>query len=184
VVLRVPRESERVVVAGTPLVEIGDPDRLELVSDLLSEDAVQVRPGARVFIEHWGGDRPLIGTVRLVEPFGFTKISALGVEEQRVNVVIDFAEPRDAWQRMGHGYRARVRIVTWSTPATVKVPISALFRSGGRWSLFLARDGRARLAAVTVGRMNDEEAEVRRGVAPGDQVILHPGDKIRDGVKI
>lgn len=183
-VLRVPQESERVVVAGTPLVEIGDPDRLELVTDLLSEDAVRVTPGAQVLIEAWGGSKPLKGKVRLVEPFGFTKISALGVEEQRVNVVIDFAEPRDAWRRMGHGYRARVRIVTSSTPSTVKVPVSALFRSGNRWSLFLAEDGRARLVPVKVGRMNEEEAEIISGVKPGQQVILHPSDKIRDGVKV
>jgi HlyD family secretion protein len=184
-VLRVPQESERVVVAGTPLVEIGDPDRLELVTDLLSEDAVRVRPGAEVFIENWGGAQPLKGKVRLIEPFGFTKISALGVEEQRVNVVIDLAEPREAWRRMGHGYRARVGIVTWSTPSTVKVPISALFRMGNRWSLFLAEDGhRARLVPVEVGRMNDEEAEIKSGVSAGDRVILHPSDKVRDGVKI
>ncbi|HET9398595.1 MAG TPA: HlyD family efflux transporter periplasmic adaptor subunit, partial [Sphingomicrobium sp.] len=164
-VLRVPQESERVVVAGTPLVEIGDPDRLELVTDLLSEDAVRIQPGAQVFIENWGGERSLKGKVRLIEPFGFTKISALGVEEQRANVIIDFAEPREAWKRMGHGYRARVRIVTWSTPSTVKVPISALFRFGNRWSLFLAENGRrARLVPVQVGRMNDEEAEIRSGV--------------------
>jgi HlyD family secretion protein len=174
-----------VVVAGTPLVEIGDPNRLELVTDLLSEDAVRVQPGAQVFIEDWGGERPLNGKVRLIEPFGFTKISALGVEEQRANVIIDFAEPRDAWNRMGHGYRAKVRIVTWSTPSTVKVPISALFRIGNRWSLFLAEDGRrARLVSVEVGRMNDEEAEIKNGVKVGDRVILHPSYKIRDGVKI
>jgi HlyD family secretion protein len=184
-VLRVPQESERVVVAGTPLVEIGDPNRLELVTDLLSEDAVRVQPGAQVFIEHWGGERPLKGKVRLIEPFGFTKISALGVEEQRANVIIDFAEPREAWNRMGHGYRARVRIVTWSTPSTVKVPISALFRIGNRWSLFLADDERrARLVSVEPGRMNDEEAEIKNGVKVGERVILHPSDKIRDGVKI
>lgn len=184
-ILRVPQESERVVVAGTPLVEIGEPDRLEIVTDLLSEDAVRVRPGAAVFIENWGGARPLTGRVRLIEPFGFTKISALGVEEQRVNVIIDFTEPREAWRRLGHGYRARVRIVTWSTPSTLKVPISALFRTGNRWSLFLAEDGRrARLASVRVGQMNDEEAEVKSGVEAGAQVILHPGDKVRDGVKI
>jgi HlyD family secretion protein len=183
-VLRVLEESERVVVAGTPLVEIGDPDQLELVTDLLSEDAVRVRPGAPVFIEGWGGQRPLNGRVRLVEPFGFTKISALGVEEQRVNVVIDFIEPREAWRQIGHGYRAKVRIVTSSAATAVQVPISALFRVGNRWSLFLAREGRARLVGVEVGRMNDEVAEIRRGVEAGQRVILHPSDKVRDGVKI
>lgn len=183
-VLRVPQESERVVVAGTPLVEIGDPDRLELVTDLLSEDAVRVQEGAPVLIEAWGGDRQLKGKVRLVEPYGFTKISALGVEEQRVNVIIDFAEPREAWRRMGHGYRAKLRIVTSSTPATTKVPISALFRIGSRWNLFLVEDGRANLSQVKIGRMNDEEAEITSGAKVGQTVILHPSDKVRDGVRV
>jgi len=184
-VLRVPQESERVVVAGTPLVEVGDPDRLEIVTDLLSADAVRVRPGADVFIEDWGGDRPLKGRVRLVEPYGFTKISALGVEEQRVNVVIDFAEPREAWLRLGHGYRATVRIVTSAAPNVLKVPISALFRTGREWSVFVVdAGGRARLKQVKAGRMNDEEAEIVSGLAAGERVILHPSDKVDDGVRV
>jgi HlyD family secretion protein len=183
-VLRVPQESERVVVAGTPLVEIGDPDRLEIVTDLLSADAVRVRPGAPVMIEDWGGERPLRGRVRLVEPFGFTKISALGVEEQRVNVVIDFAEPREALARLGHGYRATLRIATWSAPDVLRVPISALFRAQGHWSVFLVDDGgRARIVRAEIGHMTAELAEVR-GLRPGTRVILHPGDKIRDGVAV
>lgn len=184
-VMRVPQESERVVVAGTPLVEVGDPDRLELVTDLLSADAVRVESGADVLIEDWGGERPLKGRVRLVEPFGFTKISALGVEEQRVNVVIDFAEPREAWRRLGHGYRATVRIVVQFAPNVLKVPISALFRTGRRWSVFVAAENRrARLRLVEIDAMNDEEAEVRRGLAAGDRVILHPSDRVREGVRI
>jgi HlyD family secretion protein len=184
-VLRVPQESERVVVAGTPLVEVGDPERLEIVTDLLSADAVRVRPGAEVLIEDWGGDRALKGRVRLVEPYGFTKISALGVEEQRVNVVIDFAEPREAFRRLGHGYRATVRIVVSASPEVLKVPISALFRTGRQWSVFLIdADGKARLRPIQVGRMNDEEAEVIRGIGLGDEVILHPGDKVADGVRV
>lgn len=184
-VLRVPQESERVVVAGTPLVEVGDPDRLEIVTDLLSADAVRVRPGAEVFIEDWGGDRPLKGQVRLVEPFGFTKISALGVEEQRVNVVIDFAEPREAWRRLGHGYRATVRIVTSASPQVLKVPIGALFRTGREWAVFVIDErGRARLRRVRAARMNDEEAEIATGLDAGDRVILHPSDKVLDGVRV
>ena len=184
-VLRVPQESERVVVAGTPLVEVGDPDRLEIVTDLLSADAVRVRPGAEVFIEDWGGDRPLKGRVRLVEPYGFTKISALGVEEQRVNVVIDFAEPREAWLRLGHGYRATVRIVVSAAPNVLKVPISALFRSGREWSVFVVdAGGRARSKQVKAGRMNDEEAEIVSGLAAGERVILHPSDKVDEGVRV
>lgn len=184
-VLRVPQESERVVIAGTPLVEIGDPERIEMVTDLLSADAVRVRPGAAVLIEEWGGERPLQGRVRLVEPYGFLKVSALGVEEQRVNVVIDFVEPSQAWARLGHGYRATVRIAVWSAPDVVRVPVSALFRSAGQWSVYVASvDGRAVLRAVEVGPMNDELALVRRGLAPGERVILHPSDRVRPGVRV
>ena len=184
-VLRVPQESERVVVAGTPLVEVGDPDRLEIVSDLLSADAVRVKPGADVLIEDWGGDRPLKGRVRLIEPYGFTKISALGVEEQRVNVVIDFAEPREAWKQLGHGYRATVRIVTSASSNVLKAPISSLFRTGREWSVFVVdTDNRARLRRVDVGRMNDDEAEITRGLAAGDRLVLHPSDKVEDGTRV
>ena len=184
-VLRVPQESERVVVAGTPLVEIGDPERLELVTDLLSADAVRVRPGAAVIIEEWGGERPLHGRVRLVEPLGFLKVSALGVEEQRVNVVIDFVEPRQAWARLGHGYRANVRIAVWRAPDVVRVPVSALFRNGRDWSVFVRdADGRARQVRVEVGPMNDEMAVVRRGLRPGTRVVLHPSDRVRDNVRV
>jgi HlyD family secretion protein len=184
-VLRVPQESERAVVAGTALVEVGNPKNLEIVTDLLSSDAVHVKPGAAVSIEDWGGDQPLEGRVRLVEPYGFTKISALGVEEQRVNVIIDFAEPLEAIQRLGHGYRATVRITTWSAPQVLRLPISALFRSQGRWSVFAAdRGARARLRTVTIGHMNDQDAEVLGGLSAGEKVLLHPSDKVADGVKV
>jgi HlyD family secretion protein len=184
-VMRVPQESERAVVAGTPLVEIGDPKNLEIVTDLLSSDAVRVKPGAGVLIEDWGGDRPLKGRVRLVEPYGFTKISALGVEEQRVNVIIDFAEPLEAIQRLGHGYRATVRIATWTAPKVLKIPISALFRTKGRWTVFVVDLGnRARLRPVTIGHMNDQEAEVLGDLNGGEKVLLHPSDKVADGVKV
>lgn len=184
-VLTVPQESARVVVAGTPLVEVGDPARLEMVTDLLSADAVQVEPGAVVSVEGWGGQQALRGTVRLVEPYGFTKFSALGVEEQRVNVVIDFAEPREAWRRLGHGYRATVRITVWNAGDVARVPISALFRSGNRWMTFVVDgSGRARLTPVEIGRMNDEVAELRGGLAPGTRVILHPGDRVADGIRV
>lgn len=184
-VLRVPQESERPVVAGTPLVEIGDPTQLEMVTDLLSSDAVRVKTGAPVLIEDWGGDRPLKGRVRLVEPYAFTKVSALGVEEQRVNVVIDFMEPLNAIQRLGHGYRATVRIVTWSSPEVLKVPISALFRTAGQWSVFvLDRQNRARLRKVAIGHMNNYEVEVLGGLDAGDKVLLHASDKVGEGVKV
>jgi HlyD family secretion protein len=185
VLLRVPQESERVVPAGTPLAEVGDPDRLELVTDLLSADAVRVEVGDSVLIEEWGGDRPLLGRVRLVEPFGFTKISALGVEEQRVNVVIDFIAPRDAWRRLGHGYRATVRIIIDQAGRVLKIPISALFRAAGKWSVYVMdSDGRARLRSVQIGRMNDDEAEVLTGLAERQKIILHPSDKVEDGIRV
>ncbi|MGE5722687.1 MAG: efflux RND transporter periplasmic adaptor subunit, partial [Sphingomonadales bacterium] len=184
-VLLVPQESERVVVAGTPLVEVGDPAKLEMVTDLLSADAVRVHPGATVSIVDWGGDTPLKAHVRSVEPYGFLKISALGVEEQRVNVIIDFDDPQNAWSRLGHGYRATVRITVSSAPDVVRVPVGALFRTGSSWSAFrVDGEGRARLTRIEVGRMNDEVAEVTRGLAPGTRVILHPSEKIADGTKV
>lgn len=183
-VLRVLQESRRPVVAGTPIMELGDPARIEVVADLLSSDAVRVKPGAEVAIEAWGGDAPLSGKVRLVEPFGFTKVSALGVEEQRVNVVIDLAQPRLA-ARLGHGYRVTVRIALWSAPDVLRVPTGALFRTGGGWAAFVIdTQGRARQAAVRTGHMNDEQAEVLGGLAAGDRVILHPGEKVTAGAKV
>lgn len=184
-IMTVPQESERVVIAGTPLVEIGDPARLEIVTDLLSADAVRIKPDAPVEIDAWGGDRPLRGRVRLIEPYGFTKISALGVEEQRVNVIIALAEPREAWERLGHGYRVIVRIAVSSKPDVLRVPVGALFRHGDGWAcLSIDADGRARLMPLTIVAMNDEMAEVAGDVDPDLRVILHPGDRVRDGVRV
>lgn len=184
-VLRVLHESAGPVVAGTPLLELGDPAGIEIVSDMLSADAVKVIPGAAVEIDAWGGEKPLKGRVRLVEPYGFTKISALGVEEQRVNVVIDLADPAAASARLGHGYRVIVRIALWSAPDVVRVPLGALFRQGEGWAAFVVGDdGRVRKATVKVGHINDESAEVLGGLAPGDRVVLHPGEKVAEGVKV
>ncbi len=184
-VLSVPQESERVVMAGTPLVAIGDPHQLELVTDLLSSDAVQVRPGAAVSIEDWGGGRPLNGRVRLVEPYGFLKISALGIEEQRVNVVIDLTDEPERWSRLGHGFRTTVRIATSATADAVRVPVSALFRRGDAWHLFrMTAKGRAEEISVQVGQMNEQWAQLLAGPSVGDAVILHPGDKVLDGVRV
>ena len=183
-VLRVLLESEGTVASGAPLVEIGDSRRLEVVADLLSTDAVRVKAGQRVLIEGWGGARPIEGVVRRVEPFGFTKVSALGVEEQRVNVVIDFADPPELWRRLGHGYRVEPRIVLWESAEVLKVPLSSLFRHGERWAVFVERGGRARLTEVRIGHENGLEAEVVDGLAAGTRVVLHPSDRVADGVRI
>jgi len=183
-ILKIIRESESVVAAGEPLVEIGDPAQLEIVADLLSSDAVRVDAGNPVMIEEWGGGHMLHGKVRRVEPAGFTKVSALGIEEQRVNVVIDFVDPQEAWRRLGHGYRVEVRIVVWQAEDVVRLPIGALFRDGGDWAVFVAENGRAVLRHVTLGQRNSELAEVRGGLAAGARVVLHPSDRIADGTRI
>lgn len=184
VVLKRHRESESVVAAGEPLLDVGDPARLEVVSDLLSTDAVRVPPGAPVLVEQWGGDKALSGRVRRVEPSGFMKVSALGVEEQRVNVVIDLEEPAEAWRRLGDGYRVEVKIVVWEKADAVTVPTSALFRRGDAWAVFVEEGGRARLREVAVGPMNGQAGEVRSGLTPGERVVVHPGDTLRDGVRV
>lgn len=184
VVLRVIQESEAVVPAGAPLVELGDPTDLEVVTDLLSEDAVRVNEGDAVAIEDWGGAQTLAGVVRRVEPFGFTKVSALGIEEQRVNVLIDFTSPRETWARLGHGYRLDTRIFIWRGGDVLWVPVSALFRQGGDWAVFKVEDGRARLTRLAIGRRNDVQAQVLEGLAEGDAVVIHPGDRVAEGVRL
>jgi HlyD family secretion protein len=184
VVLRRVRESESVVPAGDPLLEIGDPRQLEIVSDLLSTDAVRVRAGARAIVDQWGGSRPLDARVRRIEPAGFMKISALGVEEQRVNVILDFVDPAEAWTALGDAYRVEVRIVVWEADAVLKVPTSALFREAGEWAVYVIEGDRARRTIVQVGHQTGQEAEVTSGLAEGTRVILHPGDTLEDGVRI
>lgn len=183
-VLRVFEESATVVAAGARLVEVGDPTDLEVVIEALSTDAVRIPLGARVRIEQWGGTAPLTARVRVVEPSGFTKVSALGVEEQRVNVLADLTSPVDVRRSLGDGFRVEARIVTEEVTSTLKVPVGALFRQGDRWAVFAVAAGRARLREVTVGRRNDAEAELTGGLAPGDSVVLHPGDTVRDGVRL
>lgn len=183
VVLRRLRESETVVMAGEPLIEVGDTGQIEVVSDLLSSDAVRVQPGAAVSIERWGGAQPLAGIVRRVEPSGFLKVSALGVEEQRVNVIIDFADQQAAAQ-LGDGYRVDVRITIWQGDKVLTVPIGALFRAGADWAVFVVDDGRARLQRVTVGERNDRVAQIVDGVTPGELVIVHPPDTVVDGARV
>jgi len=184
VVLRRLRESEGTVPAGEPLVEIGDTRRIEIVSDLLSADAVRVGVGSRVLIEQWGGGATLEGTVRRVEPSGFTKLSALGVEEQRVNVVIGFDDPAAA-KALGDGYRVEVRIVTWESPDVLKVPTSSLFRRDGVWSVYTSgADGKAVVQHLDIGHRNGLEAEVLSGLAELDQVVVHPSEDVAAGIKI
>jgi HlyD family secretion protein len=181
VVLRIPEKSERVVSAGEPLLEIGDPARLEVIVDFLSEDAVKVQVGDRVIVDAWGGDRPLEAHVRRVEPSGFTKVSALGVEEQRVNVIADLDESPP---ELGDGYRVEAHVLLWGGTDVLKIPASAVFQDGERWAVFHLRDGRARLAVVSVGHRNPFEVEITQGLAPGDTVIRHPTDKLSDGVRV
>ncbi len=183
-VLRLIQESEGIIAAGTPLLEIGDPGDLEIVVDLLSSDAVKVREGAAVMIEEWGGGTTLAGTVRRIEPYGFTKISALGIEEQRVNAIIDFAEPRQKWSSLGHGYRVETRIVVWQGENVLKLPLSALFRDGEDWAVFALVGGKAKRKRLGIGRSNASEAELREGLAEGDKVVLHPSDRIVEGVEL
>jgi HlyD family secretion protein len=183
-VLRVLAESEGIVASGTPLLEIGDPARLEVVADLLSTEAVKVRTGQRALIERWGGDEALEGVVRRVEPYGFTKVSALGVEEQRVRVIIDITAPADRWRDLGHGYRVEPRIVLWESDDVLKLPLSSLFRQGIEWAVFVQRNGRARLQSVAIGHMNGIDAEVLQGLAAGDMVVVHPSDRVDDGARI
>ncbi len=183
-VLRVLQESEGVLAAGSPLMELGNPAELEIVVDLLSTDAVKIRAGDRVIVDDWGGDMPLEGLVRLVEPFGFTKISALGIEEQRVNVIIDFVSPQSEWQNLGHGYRVETRVVTQDQRDVLKIPVSALFRSGDKWAVFVDDNATARLKEIALGRRNTLEAEVTDGLAQDETVILHPSDAITDGVAV
>ncbi len=183
-VMRVMQESEAVVAAGTPILEVGDQAQLEIVVDLLSTDAVRVSEGDAVIIEEWGGVEDLAGIVRRVEPFGFTKISALGIEEQRVNVIIDLASPHEQWRSLGHGYRVETRIIIEEHKDVLKIPVSALFRTGDRWSVFAHRDGVARLQLIELGGRNALEAEVRSGLSEGERVVLHPSDQIADGVRV
>ena len=183
-VLRILQKSEAVVAAGAPLIEIGNPRDLEIVVDLLSADAVKVEPGQRVIIERWGGDTPLAGRVRLVEPFAFTKISALGIEEQRVNVVIDLTSDENEWRRLAHGYQVDVRIVLWESDDTLILPLLALFRDGSEWSVFVESGGRAEPRKVEIGRRNSLDTEVLGGLEAGERVVLHPSDRVSAGVRI
>ncbi|HEV2132344.1 MAG TPA: efflux RND transporter periplasmic adaptor subunit, partial [Longimicrobiaceae bacterium] len=180
-VLQVYEENERVVLAGTPLLEVGDPATLELVVDVLSRDAVKIRPGARLRVEGWGEEEVLQGWVRSVEPSAFTRVSVLGVEEQRVHVIADLA---GAPATLGDGFQAEVRIVVWEDASVLSAPVSALFRSGEDWAVYVVEGERARLRPVRIGRRGAAHVEVLEGLQEGDPIILFPSDRIHDGVRV
>ncbi len=185
VVLKRHHESEAVVAAGEPLLEVADPGRMEVVADFLSTDAVRMRPGMRALIERWGGDTSLEATVRRIEPAGFMKVSALGVEEQRVWVIADIDAPRSEWQTLGDGYRVEMRVVLWQSDDVLQVPTSALFRgSDGGWAVFADHGGVARTTPVDIGHRNGQAAEVLSGLSSGDRVIVHPPDSVEEGTRI
>ncbi|NOZ40735.1 MAG: HlyD family efflux transporter periplasmic adaptor subunit [Planctomycetes bacterium] len=183
-VLRVFQESTAVVSSGTPLLELGDPTDLEVEIDVLSRDAVKIHAGALVLLEHWGGEKTLQGRVRLVEPSAFTKISTLGVEEQRVNAIVDLVDPPQDRTALGDGFRVEARIIVSEATDVIKTPTSALFRVGDEWAVFRVVDGVAQQTVIVLGRQNGLEAEVFYGLSAGDQVVVHPGDDVADGTTV
>lgn len=183
-VLNLHRESEGTVSAGESLIDIGDPSLLEVKVEVLSDSVVSIKPGTSVIFERWGGGLPLEGVVRVVEPTGFTKISSLGVEEQRVLVIADFTSPREDWQGLGDGYRVDARFIIWEGEDVLQVPASALFRRGSEWAAFVMKEGRARERKVHVGHQNGLAAEILSGLQEGEEVILYPDESIRDGSRV
>jgi HlyD family secretion protein len=183
-ILRVHRESAGVVQAGAPLFTVGDPDSLEVSVDVLSSDAVRMSKGTPVEIVRWGGDRTLRGTVQVVEPLGRTEVSALGVEEQRVEVVSDVELPAAVQGRLGTGYRVVARFVLWDGADVLQVPQSALFRHDGGWAVFAVRDGRAQRQPVSVGHRSGLRAQITDGLSEGAQVVTHPGEELEDGRRV
>ncbi|MCW9705716.1 efflux RND transporter periplasmic adaptor subunit [Fodinibius salsisoli] len=182
--LKIHQKSEGTVQAGTPILEIGDPLSLEIKADLLSADAVQVRRGTAVRIKRWGSDTILDGVVRVVEPSGYTRISALGVEEQRVPVVVDILSSRQQWQALGDGYRVVAEFIIWQGDNVLQVPSSSLFRMDEEWGLFLVDGGSARLRRVEAGRQNGLHTQIVNGLAKGETVLTHPDERIEDGVRV
>ena len=184
-VLRVIQESETTLQAGTPVLEIGDVSNdLEIIAELLSTDAVQIEPGQRVIVEKWGGGEAIDAVVERIEPWGFTKFSALGVEEQRVNAIIQFTEPIGAREGLGHGYRVEARIVTWEDDDALIIPSSALFREQNDWAVFQVVRGKALLTKVDVAQNNGIEAAITGGLEDGATIILYPGSDLVDGARV
>jgi HlyD family secretion protein len=183
-ILRVFQESAAVVTPGTKILEIGDPADLEAEIDVLSQDAVKIKPGNKVLFEHWGGGQPLLGQVRYVEPAAFLKISALGVEEQRVYVIADFVDPPEKRQALGDAFRVEARIIIWEGTDVLKIPAGALFRQGENWAVFAVVDGRATLRLVRAGHTNGLETQILEGLRENDWVIVHPSDRVQDGIRV
>lgn len=183
-VLRRLRQSEGAVQAGEPVLAIGNLESLEVAVDVLSADAVRLRPGMNVELERWGGDELLLGWVRRVEPAGFTRISALGVEEQRVWVIVDLSSPAEQWQGLGDGFRVEARFILWQGDGVRQVPASALFRHGEGWAAYVIQNGQARLRMVQPGRRSGLMREIVGGLQAGERVVLHPGEQIVDGGRI
>lgn len=180
-ILKIYNESEGVVNASQPLVEIGNTQGLEVEVEVLSSDAVQIQPGMKVLLERWGGENPLDAVVRRVEPVAFTKISALGVEEQRVLIIVDFTAPRELWQNLGDQYRVEARFITWEEPDVLQAPSSALYRHEGGWAAFRAEEGVAHIQPVEIGRRGGFSVQILFGLSEGDRIINHPSDSIVEG---
>jgi len=183
-VIKIYRESEGAVVAGEPLLEVGDSRNLEVRTELLSSDAVRIRKGGTVLFKRWGGEGTLTGRVRIVEPAGFTKVSSLGVEEQRVLVIAEFTSPPERWRLLGDGYRMEAHFVIWEGKDVLQIPAGGLFRSGERWAVFVEDNGKARLRTVDVGQRNGLTAEIVSGLREKEMVVAHPDDSIRNGTSI
>ena len=184
VVLSIATISEHPVLPGDPLLTVGDPGDLEIVADLLSTDAVRVGPGTPAIVERWGGDEPLAAMLAEVEPIGQTEVSALGIEEQRVDVIFDIETPAEERAGLGHGYSVFMRVVEWESDAALQVPLGALFRRGEQWALFVVEDGIARERVVTLGRRGARTAEIRDGLSAGEIIVTHPSDAVADGVRV
>ena len=182
-VLRVLRDSEGVIVAGSPVLEMGDPAALEVVVDVLSSDAVQLQPSMKVLLERWGGET-LNGVIRRIEPVGFTRVSALGVDEQRVTVVVDITSPTEAWTRLGDGYRLEARFLLWQNDKVLQTSAASLFRQANHWSVFVVKDGKAVLRQVKLGHRNGVQAEIVEGLAAGEVVIVQPDGRVSDNVRV
>ncbi|MEP5513950.1 MAG: HlyD family efflux transporter periplasmic adaptor subunit, partial [Bauldia litoralis] len=176
-------ESEQVVTAGQGLLELGDPANLEIIVHLLSSDAVSVHPGSHATIDQWGG-QPLAAEVRQVDPAAYTKVSALGIEEQRVDAILDIVDPREAWERLGHEFRVMVHISVWEEDDVLQVPLGALFRVGADWTVYRIVDGKAVETTVVLGHRNNTAAEVIEGLDAGDRIVIHPSDRVVDGIAV